>query len=99
MVDLKGYVMRKQGLSVIIDKRFRQGLLVASAILLGSVPQSTARHLTQGQQWSRFRGPNGQGISYAENIPIKWTEKDYNWKVTLPGTGHSSPVIWQDKYL
>jgi len=33
----------------------------------------------------------------ADTIPVKWTEKDYNWKVTLPGGGHSSPVIWQDK--
>ena len=25
-----------------------------------------------------------------------WTEKDYNWKVKLPGMGHSSPVVWGD---
>jgi len=25
------------------------------------------------------------------------TEKDYNWKVRLPGVGHSSPVVWGDK--
>ena len=24
-------------------------------------------------------------------------EKDYNWKVNLPGGGHSSPVLWGDK--
>jgi outer membrane protein assembly factor BamB len=66
-----------------------QGLVVAYSILLASV--------TQGQQWARFRGPNGQGISHAKTIPIKWTEKDYNWKVTLPGGGHSSPVVWEDK--
>lgn len=49
------------------------------------------------QNWTRFRGPNGQGHSDAKNIPIKWSEKDYLWKVDLPGTGHSSPVIWDDK--
>jgi outer membrane protein assembly factor BamB len=53
--------------------------------------------MAQGQEWTRFRGPNGQGISYAETIPVKWTEKNYNWKVELPGIGHSSPVIWEDK--
>jgi outer membrane protein assembly factor BamB len=45
-------------------------------------------------EWSRFRGPNGSGISNATTVPVRWTDKDYNWKVELPGVGHSSPVIW-----
>lgn len=51
----------------------------------------------QGQEWTRFRGPNGQGISEAKTIPAKWTDEDFNWKVKLPGGGHGSPVIWKDK--
>ena len=47
--------------------------------------------------WTRFRGPNGSGHSSATTIPVTWTPKDYNWKVTLPGTGHSSPVVWGKK--
>ncbi len=50
-----------------------------------------------GQDWTRFRGSNGQGISDAKTIPAKWTQDDYNWKVKLPGGGHGSPVIWKDK--
>jgi len=50
-----------------------------------------------GHEWTRFRGPNGQGISDARSIPITWTEKDYNWKVKLPGGGHSSPVVWAER--
>jgi len=53
--------------------------------------------VSQGQEWTRFRGPNGQGISDAKTIPVKWTEEDYNWKVRLPGGGHSSPVLWGEK--
>ncbi len=49
------------------------------------------------QEWTRFRGPNGTGLSPAANLPAKWTEADYNWKVALPGQGHSSPVLWGDK--
>ena len=50
------------------------------------------------QEWSRFRGPNGQGQSEAAaTIPVEWTEKDYNWKIELPGVGHSSPVVWGNK--
>ena len=50
-----------------------------------------------GQEWTRFRGPNGQGIGEATTIPVQWTESDYNWKIKLPGGGHSSPVLWADK--
>jgi outer membrane protein assembly factor BamB len=49
------------------------------------------------QPWPRFRGPNGQGISEATTIPLTWTDRDYRWKVQLPGEGQSSPVVWGDR--
>lgn len=48
------------------------------------------------QEWTRFRGPNGSGLGNAK-LPAKLEEKDINWKCKLPGTGHSSPVIWGDR--
>jgi outer membrane protein assembly factor BamB len=53
--------------------------------------------MTQAQDWTRFRGPNGQGASEASTIPATWTDSDYNWSVELPGKGHSSPVVWGTK--
>jgi len=50
-----------------------------------------------GQEWTRFRGPNGAGESDAATIPVTWNTKDYNWRVKLPGTGHSSPVVWGER--
>ncbi|MHC4680613.1 MAG: outer membrane protein assembly factor BamB family protein [Planctomycetota bacterium] len=72
-----------------MNKNIRWLLSLLFGILLTSI--------VEGQQWTRFRGPNGQGISQAKTIPVKWTEKDFNWKVKLPGGGHGSPVIWKDK--
>jgi len=51
----------------------------------------------EAQEWTRFRGPNGSGISEAKTIPTKWSDADFNWKIPLPGAGHSSPVLWGDK--
>jgi len=51
----------------------------------------------EADNWPRFRGPNGQGVSDATTIPVKWSEQDYRWKAELPGGGHSSPVVWGDK--
>lgn len=66
---------------------------LAIATLLISYFMGTA----EAQDWTRFRGPNGQGASEASTIPVTWTESDYNWSVELPGKGHSSPVIWGTK--
>ncbi len=52
---------------------------------------------SRGEQWSRFRGPNGSGVSDVTSVPAKWSAEDVRWKQTLPGLGHSSPVIWNDK--
>lgn len=69
----------------------RQLLLTGFCLFVWS-----AATITHGQEWTRFRGANGTGVSDA-NIPATWTEDDYNWKVELPGIGHSSPVLWGDK--
>lgn len=67
----------------------------ATVCLLGALQLATG--IVAAQEWTRFRGPNGTGASDAATIPVKWTEADYNWKIELPGLGHSSPAIWGDK--
>lgn len=47
-----------------------------------------------GEEWTRFRGPNGTGISSANTVPTHWTKADYNWFTPLAGDGSSSPVVW-----
>ena len=49
------------------------------------------------QEWTRFRGPNGTGISQAKTIPSKVSDSDINWRIELPGTGHSSSVLWGER--
>jgi outer membrane protein assembly factor BamB len=53
--------------------------------------------LAHSQEWTRFHGPNGQGVSTLKSFPAQWTDKDINWKAELPGIGHSSPVVWGDQ--
>jgi hypothetical protein len=47
-------------------------------------------------QWPRFRGPNGCGVGEA-SIPTAWTDRNYRWKVKMPGVGFSSPVIYDER--
>jgi hypothetical protein len=44
--------------------------------------------------WSRFRGPNGTGVSDQTNIPLAWNDaENIAWKTPLPGAGSSSPIL------
>jgi outer membrane protein assembly factor BamB len=49
------------------------------------------------QEWPRFRGPNGGGLGVATNLPARWGDQDLHWKARLPGSGHSSPVLWGNR--
>jgi outer membrane protein assembly factor BamB len=46
--------------------------------------------------WPRFRGPNGTGVSADKDIPVEWTPANTLWKTPIPGVGHSSPIVWGD---
>ena len=49
--------------------------------------------------WSRWRGPSGNGIAVADQQPPTSWSADQNvvWKVPVPGRGHSSPIVVGDK--
>ena len=50
------------------------------------------------ENWPGWRGPNGDGISSEINVPIKWSRtENIVWKTAIPGKGHSSPIVWEDR--
>ncbi len=45
-------------------------------------------------EWPQFRGPTGQGLSAAVNVPVEWSATTgVAWCVEIPGRGWSSPVL------
>ena len=49
------------------------------------------------EDWSRFRGPNGSGVSGATGLPLELgPDENVEWKVSVP-FGRSSPVIAKDR--
>lgn len=49
--------------------------------------------------WSRFRGPDGTGVSKDSGaIPTTWSDtENLQWKTKLPGPGLSSPIVVGDR--
>jgi outer membrane protein assembly factor BamB len=54
--------------------------------------------VARGADWPQFRGPNGSATTTETGLPAEWgADKNVAWKVTVPGYGWSSPVVWGDK--
>ena len=49
-------------------------------------------------QWPNWRGPLSTGVAPLADPPTEWDEtKNICWRTAIPGFGHSSPVVWNDR--
>ncbi len=49
--------------------------------------------------WPSFRGPMASGVADGQQLPDTWggpAGEHILWRTTIPGLGHSSPVVWGD---
>jgi outer membrane protein assembly factor BamB len=47
----------------------------------------------RADEWTNFRGPNGQGRCASADLPVHWSEHEgIVWKKPIPGRAWSSPV-------
>src|SRR5687768_8446099 len=69
------------------------GGMTAALLLLSLV---LAPSPASPQEWSRFRGPNGAGVSASTGLPETFgPEQNLRWRTAL-AAAHSSPVLGTD---
>ena len=83
------------------------GLVVASGYhsatpVAGQAPEPAVRMIAdEGEAtryWARWRGPSGQGLVEGKGYPDAWSAtENVIWKVPVPGSGNSSPIVWRDQ--
>jgi outer membrane protein assembly factor BamB len=72
--------------------------LVSTTSAAELAPSGVSSSLTPVENWPCWRGPRGDGTSLEKGLPTTWSDtENVAWKVPLPGIGHSSPVIWNDR--
>ena len=50
------------------------------------------------ENWPAWRGPTANGVAPGGNPPKEFSEgKNVLWKIKVPGSGNSTPVIWGDQ--
>jgi len=63
---------------------------IFSLLLLGSLS-------AYASLWPQWRGPDGQGHTGDDSLPVKWSDtENVVWKTDLPGRAWSSPVVSND---
>src|SRR5262245_61065598 len=69
-----------------MSRAHRLAATALAVVILGAAASAA-------DNWTRFRGPNGLGVSNATNLPVEFgPDKNVRWKTPLP-PGHSSPVF------
>ena len=71
-----------------VNTKMKIKSIVWTIFLIGSVGTTL-----DAQDWAVFRGPDGDGVSNYENLPVQWAaDKNVAWSVTV-AEGWSSPVV------
>lgn len=71
-------------------KSLLPGILIAMCLL--------AVESLHAENWTRFRGPNGNGVSADTAAPTTWSDaENLKWRKPLPGKGSSSPIVFGDR--
>ena len=72
--------------------------LIGALALAEEVKNANKPGLDPLDQWGQWRGPVSTGEAPRGNPPLEWSEeKNIRWKTVLPGSGHSTPVVWGDQ--
>lgn len=69
--------------------------LCALAVMAASASQP----VDYEKNWHQWRGPHATGAAASDaNPPLTWSEtENVRWKVAIPGMGHATPIVWEEK--
>jgi outer membrane protein assembly factor BamB len=80
-----------------MTKSFTVAVLFALGIV-ASVSGETESRSVSDANWPQWRGPRFTGVAANADPPVFWSEnKNIRWKTGLPGLGHSTPIVWEDR--
>lgn len=81
-----------------MDGGVRTAAVAVTALsLLGA--HALAQEPQRGVDWPQFRGVRASGVADGFRAPVRWnaqTGENILWTASIPGLGHSSPILWGD---
>ncbi len=69
--------------------------LLLPALLAALTTSAISAEPAADAQWPQWRGPLCNGVAPLAEPPLKWSESEnVKWKVAIPGSGTSTPIVW-----
>jgi outer membrane protein assembly factor BamB len=85
-------------LMVSVMARFSTFLMIFSLVAVPLPAAEDGRTSNTLDNWPQWRGPMATGVAPHADPPVEWSEqKNIRWKTPIPGRGHSTPVVWNDR--
>jgi outer membrane protein assembly factor BamB len=98
-ISLPVFVVLLAGMAILLGQRIPTGWVnQVETGTLAEADYATPEELAEN--WHRFRGFAGAGITSLTDIPTRWDGANGTgilWKTQIPLPGHNSPVVWEDR--
>ncbi len=70
-------------------------LLILSVAVVAAHPR-----VAPAENWPGWRGPSRNGTTSDRGAPAEWSaDRGVRWKVALPGSGISNPIVWERRVV
>ena len=73
-------------------------IIIVCIFIISTFAWGDEQSVEFGKYWPQWRGPEMTGVAPYGNPPMEWGEdKNVRWKLEVPGKGHATPIVWEDK--
>jgi outer membrane protein assembly factor BamB len=79
---------------------FHSVVLLLSLLAVQAIAGDDRAAAGTDRNWPAWRGPLSTGVAPHADPPLEWSEsegKNIRWRTPLPGRGHSTPIVWDDR--
>jgi outer membrane protein assembly factor BamB len=93
------FVLLLTGMALLLDQHTPSGWIKQLETGMVEKPDYASPE-DLAQNWNRFRGFGGSGVTSLTDIPTKWDGESGEgilWKIPIPLSGYNSPIVWQDR--
>ena len=72
--------------------------LIGTLMLVSPLLRASELGAERLDNWHQWRGPDANGLAPKGDPPLHWDEStNIRWKVEVPGSGVSTPIVWGDR--
>jgi hypothetical protein len=81
-----------------MKRSFQTAIVLALALTIFHAKSFADNAAASAKNWPQWRGHDFTGAALESETPATWKDgENIRWKVPIPGKGHATPIIWENK--